>query len=202
MQINDALTLVRELRERVEQSDHYCCYRATTVAVSGFMAIAAGIAQSIWLSNPQANLGSYLQLWITVATVSVTVIGTEVWWRWHSTSSALRRQQTLVAISQFVPCLVAGVLITIVIYDQANEYAPMLPGLWSILFSMGICSSLRQLPASAIYVAGYYLLSGTLALSYARDEQALAPWAMIFTFGIGQLLSALVLRNRGNYVTS
>ena len=65
--------------------------------------------------------------------------------------------------------------------------------LWAILFSLGVFASSRQLPPSATLVALYYLVSGVICLALARGEHAFSPWAMAATFGVGQLLTAVVL---------
>jgi hypothetical protein len=78
----------------------------------------------------------------------------------------------------------------------------MLPGLWAIVFGLGIFASSRLLPKPVILVASYYLASGIVCLALAQGTAALSPWSMIGTFVVGQSLLALVLyltleRNRG-----
>ena len=69
----------------------------------------------------------------------------------------------------------------------------MLPGLWQILFSLGIFASCRLLPRAIFGVAVFYLASGLACLALARGELAFSPWAMGLPFGTGQLLAAAVL---------
>ena len=69
----------------------------------------------------------------------------------------------------------------------------MLPGLWQILFSLGIFASCRLLPRATFGVAVFYLASGLTCLALARGDAAFSPWAMGFPFGVGQLLAAAVL---------
>jgi hypothetical protein len=69
----------------------------------------------------------------------------------------------------------------------------MLPGLWQVIFSMGVFASCRFLPRQIFAVGVWYLAAGLtcLALGSAR---AFSPWAMGVPFGIGQLLVATMLR--------
>ena len=69
----------------------------------------------------------------------------------------------------------------------------MLPGLWQVLFSLGIFASCRLLPRATFGVAVFYLASGLTCLALARGEAAFSPWAMGLPFGVGQLLAAAVL---------
>ena len=68
-----------------------------------------------------------------------------------------------------------------------------MPGLWSILFALGVFASCRLLPRPCFAMGVYYLVAGTLCLVLARGSQALSPWSMGLTFGIGQLLTAVIL---------
>ena len=69
----------------------------------------------------------------------------------------------------------------------------MLPGLWSILFGLGVCASCWLLPPQMYAVAVYYLLAGAACILEGQGTAALAPWTMLATFGIGQFLTAAVL---------
>ena len=100
---------------------------------------------------------------------------------------------TRLALDQFVPCLVAGGLLTMVMAVSVPEGLVLLPGLWQILFGLGIFASCRLLPRAIWYVAAFYLLAGLGTLIVARGPMALAPWAMGGPFGIGQLMAAGVL---------
>jgi hypothetical protein len=69
----------------------------------------------------------------------------------------------------------------------------MLPGLWQVLFGLGIFASWRFLPHAVIWVAVFYLATGLWCLAQAQGQAALSPWAMALPFGVGQLVTAGVL---------
>jgi hypothetical protein len=106
---------------------------------------------------------------------------------------SLARRTTIFAVEQFLPSLVVGGLVTLVIVIRSNESVWMLPGLWSLLFSLGVFASLQLLPRSLAIAGGWYMLVGALALIWGKGEAALSPWFMGTTFGLGQLLTALIL---------
>ena len=98
------------------------------------------------------------------------------------------------AVEQLVPSGVAGMLVTAVLIKVAPETIWMLPGLWQILFSLGVFASARFLPRTIFAVAAWYLIAGLICLSWAATERVLSPWMMGLPFGIGQLLAAAVLQ--------
>jgi hypothetical protein len=69
----------------------------------------------------------------------------------------------------------------------------MLPGLWQIVFSLGIFASCRSLPRPMFAAAVWYLAAGLLSLAFANGVHAFSPFAMAVPFGIGQFYMAAVL---------
>lgn len=68
----------------------------------------------------------------------------------------------------------------------------MLPGLWQIVFSLGVFSSCRFLPRPMVLAGVWYLATGLVCLGLGNDR-ALSPWAMGIAYGAGQLLVAAIL---------
>jgi hypothetical protein len=68
----------------------------------------------------------------------------------------------------------------------------MIPGLWLIIFSLGVFSSCRFLPRPVLAAGVWYLLCGLLAVSLG-DARSLSPWVMGISYGVGQMLVAGVL---------
>jgi hypothetical protein len=69
----------------------------------------------------------------------------------------------------------------------------MLPGLWALVFSLGVFASCRLLPRAVAIAGAWYLSGAVLALAWGNGEAALSPWIMGVTFGGGQLLTAAIL---------
>jgi len=66
----------------------------------------------------------------------------------------------------------------------------MLPGLWAVIFSLGLFATHRLLPRAVFWVGMFYLACGAMALAGGRDGIALSPWTMGLPFVAGQLLMA------------
>jgi hypothetical protein len=195
MRIDDALSQVRTIQAQLARTERYCCYRWATVAASGCLAGVAAAAQATYVPYPLLDLREYLLLWIGVAIVSVAVCAAEILFRWQSQSHYAQRQ-TLAALRQFAPCLLVGAVWTWAIAATSPEHAALLPALWSTCFSLGVFASAAYLPPGGLAVGGYYLLAGLACILWGRGDQALQPWTMVITFGVGQSMAAMILFQR------
>jgi hypothetical protein len=193
MELHEALTQISVIRHQLARSERFHGYRAAPAAASGLLACLAGLGQSQWISDAMLQLDHYLILWFCVALISLITCWGDVWWRYRGSRGDLRRETTHLALEQFFPCLVAGGLLTVVIFRFARDVAWMLPGLWAIAFSLGLFASWRLLPAALFAVAFYFLAGGTFALTWAATTRTLSPWTMPLLFGVGQFASAAVL---------
>lgn len=193
MQLNDALTQIAEIRAQVERSRVYRGYRSVPVAVSGVLAIVAGVAQFRLIESPLQQPGHYVALWVSAALLSVVAAGGEIITRYRRTESETERARTRQAAGQFAPCLVAGGLVTAALLMSDGESIRLLPGIWCVLFSLGISASLRLLPRGVGGVAVFYLLCGLANILFARGAGMPAAWMMSVPFGVGQLWAAGIL---------
>ena len=97
-------------------------------------------------------------------------------------------------MGQSIVAVLAGILVTVVLLRVAPDSIWILPGLWQILFSLGVFASARFLPRAVFAVAAWYLIAGLICLSWAATDRTLSPWVMGLPFGIGQLLAAAILQ--------
>ncbi len=193
MELREALTQISEIRLQMARTEVFRGYRAMPVAFSGLLALAAAGFQTVWIPEPALHWDRFLGLWVSAAIISLVATGTEMVIRTRLSRSPWSREITWLAVEQFLPCLAAGGLLTFVLVRYSAESLWMLPGLWQVLFSLGIFASCRLLPRATFGVGVFYLAAGLASLILAQGDAALSPWAMGLPFGVGQLLSALVL---------
>jgi hypothetical protein len=194
MDLHEALTQISEIRQQVARTETFRGYRAAPVAFSAFAACLAAGLQTSLVPDPAANPLGYLGLWIGAALLSMFVTGLVMIWHCKQSPSSLTRPNTILAVGQFFPSVVAGGLVTFVLFQQVRQALLwMLPGLWSIFFSLGIFASYRLLPKATFWIGVFYMTAGVLCLLWARDDFAFSPWAMGVPFGVGQVLSAAIL---------
>lgn len=193
MELRDALQQISEIRQQMARSEVFRGYRSLTVGFSGGLGLLAAALQSLCVPAPATDLNRYLTLWIGVAAISTLVCGTELYLRAKNAGSGLARDMTRLAVEQFAPCLIVGGLLTICIAKFAPQVAWMLPGLWALMFGLGIFASYRLLPLPVIWAGLYYVICGCGCLRWGQDDYAFSAWQMAITFGGGQLLCAAIL---------
>lgn len=193
MELHEAMAQITEIRLRMAQAETFRGYRSATIGFTGSIAFVAGAIQALWLDEPATQVGPFLALWIGAAFLASTVAVVEMIIRCRRSGTRITGSVTRMALEQFLPCLIAGGLLTAVIVVNVPEAVWMLPGLWQILFSLGIFASCRLLPRPTNWAAAFYLVSGLTCLVVARGPSALSPWAMALPFGVGQWLAAAIL---------
>jgi hypothetical protein len=193
MELHEALTQITEIRSQLARTEVFRGYRAMPVAFSGGVAILAAVIQAASIADPRAQVGAYLALWVGAAVVSALAAGLEMIIRARNAATSVTRELTWLAIEQFCPCLVAGALLTVVLVRAVPDSMWLLPGLWQIVYALGIFASCRLLPRPTFWVAVFYLGTGLWVLSLGPEDAALSPWAMGLPFGAGQMLAAAVL---------
>lgn len=192
MELRDALAQIAEIRAGVAATERFRGYRAVPVAASGLLAAAAAAVQPHLVPAPATDLNAYLLLWLTVAAAGAAAAGVRIALRDWFDPHPLTRDVTRLAVAQFAPCLLAGGLVTAAVARHAPELGWALPGLWQVLFSLGIFASCRLLPRAVVWVGLFYLLAGTWNLGFGKLAP-FSPWAMGLPFGAGQLAAAGVL---------
>ena len=192
LDLREALAQITEIRERLAYGQTCVGFRSLPVAASGLLAFAAAVAQWLWLAPLPGGAAAFLTLWVGVAVCTTVLAGAEMAWRTWQSRSRMTRQVNWLAVEQFLPCLVAGAVVTLLVAQELPEAVWTLPGLWAILYSLGLFAAQRQLPTPIHHVASYYLVTGTLCLA-AGPHGLTAAAAMALTFGCGQLAVAAVL---------
>lgn len=190
MDVRDAAAQIAEIRQHLLRTTVCRGYRSATTVFTAFAAVVAASIQSAFVSSN--NHDKVLYVWLIAAGVSLLVVGLEMTIRTRR-ADAIQRESTRSAVSQFVPCLVAGALLTYVIVENVANMFWMLPGLWAVMFAMGLFASRPVLPRGVTLVAGYYLLAGLGSLVWASDDHQFSPACMAICFGVGQTLASIVL---------
>jgi len=190
--LNKAIGDISSIRMQVARSTEFRGYGPATLAATGVFAIAAAVAQAVWLPDPVNHVPAYLALWMTTAVISAGLIGSQMWARTRRIHSGLADEMIRMAVEQFLPSVAAGTLLAFVIPRYAPNEVWMLPGLWQLTFSLGVFSSCRFLPRPTLSAGAWYLATG-LGCIVLAGNRALSPWTMGVAYGVGQLLVAGVL---------
>jgi hypothetical protein len=190
--LNKALSDISSIRRQMAHSTEFRGYGPATLASTGVLAVAAAGAQARWLPDPANHVPEYLSIWIGTAAMSAALIGAQMYTRTRRIHSGMADEMIRMAVEQFLPSVGAGALITLVLVRDVPVALWMLPGIWQVIFSLGVFSSCRFLPRPVAAAGAWYLLSGLACIALA-DSRALSPWAMGIPYGAGQLLVAGIL---------
>lgn len=193
MELRDALVQIAEIRRQMAKNDVFRGYRSAPVAFSGLLALVGAVAQTRLVADPLTDPTLYISVWMAMAVLSVAAVATEMGVRMVWTHDWKYLEPTRLAVEQFLPPMIAGLLLTVILVRQSPEHLALLPGLWQILFSLGIFASARLLPKAIFLIGGFYLFSGVTVLIWARDGFSLEPWCMGLPFALGQLMTAVIL---------
>ena len=187
-----ALGDISSIRRQMASTTEFRGYGPATLAATGIFAILAAGAQGHWVPDPVSHISAYLSIWISTAVLSAVLTGVQMYTRTRRIHSGLSNEMLRMAVEQFLPSAGAGLLVTIVLLRYVPIATWMLPGMWQIIFGLGVFSSCRFLPRPMIAAGMWYLLTGLSCLAMG-GSQALSPWAMGISYGAGQLLVVAIL---------
>jgi hypothetical protein len=190
--LNRALGDISSIRQQIARTTEFRGYGPVTLCATGIFAISAAAAQALWVPDPAKHITSYLSIWIVTALVSAVLIGVQTVTRAHRMHSGIANEMIYMAVEQFLPAAGTGALLTLVLVQYASSAMWMLPGLWQLIFSLGVFSSCRFLPRAMVAAGMWYLLAGLTCIALG-ESRAFSPWTMGVSFGAGQFLAAGIL---------
>jgi hypothetical protein len=151
--LDRALADIVAIRSQLARGTEFRGYGPVTVAATGVLALLAAALQAIILPDPAADPFSYLVIWVGMAAAAVVLTGAEMMARTRREHGGLADEMLYAAVEQFIPAGVAGTLLTFVIYRFAPQALWMMPGLWQIIFALGVFASCRSLPRGMFAVS-------------------------------------------------
>jgi hypothetical protein len=193
MHLNDALDQIADIRLQMSQTRIFRGFRSATTLMSACIAVAASVAQAIWIPNPARDVDQYMELWFGAGLFCLAIVAVGMTIRYRRSDSPLERELALSVVQQFIPCLVIGGLVTFVLAAVAWQSLWLAPALWTIFFGMGILSCRQLLPAGTLLVGLFYLMCGLVSIAWAKTHGPFSPLAMGVPFGVGQAMAAGIL---------
>lgn len=190
--LNRALGDIRNIRRQMAQTTEFRGYGPLTLAATALLALVAASAQAFWLPDPAKHILLYVSIWVSTAVTSAALIAAQTVTRAHRIHSGLADEMIHLAVEQFLPCVGAGALLTLLLLQSVPSVLWMLPGLWQIIFSLGVFASYRFLPRPMV-AAGVWYLSTGLACIALGPSRALSPGSMGISYGVGQFLVAGIM---------
>ena len=200
-ELNQALVDIRNIRRQVAQTIEFRGYGPFTLSATALIALVAGSIQSHWLHEPSVHPVEYIALWLTIAVLCASMIATEMLTRANRLHSGMADEMVRIAVTQFLPAGTAGVLLPLVLLHVTPGVFWMLPGLWQIIFSLGVFASCRCLPRPMLLVGVWFLLTGFACVALG-DSRALDPVTMSAAYAVGMALVAAIHHRSATKVVS
>jgi hypothetical protein len=188
-----ALAEINAIRTQVARDTQFRGYGPASIAASGMIALLVAAVQSRIFKDGH-DFFAFFFIWAATAAIALGLTATEMIGRARRVHFGLANEMIQAAVEQFLPALVVGVLLTAVLARFAPRELWMLPGVWQLLFSLGVFASCRFLPRQTLAVGVWYLISGLTCLAMQSETRTFSPWSMGIPFGVGQLLVAAVLQ--------
>jgi hypothetical protein len=193
--LQQALAEIHSIRSHVARGTEFRGYGPASVAASGVLALLVAAFQTQWMTkHANSDFSIWLAVWAGTAAVSLLLSSFETFTRARRVHRGFAREMVQSALEQFLPALVVGSLLTVVLLRVAPQECWMLPGLWQLIFSLGVFASCRFLPRQMFAVGVWYLAAGLFCLAAGGATRTLSPWLMGIPFGAGQLMIAAVLQ--------
>jgi hypothetical protein len=213
MKVEQALNQISEIHQHLNKTEIYRGLRALPVAFTGILGIIGAALQNYFIT-PNPSLYSFTLYWFCIAAICIIPPGIVALYRYVYTETSLERRKTRQVTEQFIPCVIAGLIVMIITIIYEKYYHPnnlldshlhhplsvlyeqvsiFLAGLWAIILGLGLFAMRPFLPLRIGFPALYYLLAGGILLLLAIAENQPSPWNMGLTFGIGQIITSAVL---------
>ena len=206
MNIHRALSDIAEIRAQLDRTETYRGFRSSAVGFSVVVLAIGAWAQSRWVTDWASQADVYLMIWLAVAVLSAATAGVEMLIRSRVSGNRLVGKMHWSLASHIAPSFLVGFVVTLLIGAHAIEVVAeaggqqaksslvwALPGLWSMIYSLGLFNCRRDLPAQALGVAIYFLLAGVILLGCNWLTRDLGGWQMLASFGVGQAFLGAVL---------
>jgi hypothetical protein len=191
MDLSRALGQLADIHQQIAKGELYRGYRSLPIAASGAIGLGAAWTQApaLGASDP---LG-FVLYWTIVAACAAFVGASEIIYNYVVHDDRATRRRTRQVVGQFLPSVLAAAIITVSFVRLSAALVPLLPGLWAICFGLGTFASRLYLPRASGWIALFYFAAGAALLWAGQGPEHLRGWWVGGTFGIGQLLAALVL---------
>lgn len=189
--LSEALHSLSEIHAQLAKSEVYQGIKARQVMLSGLIGILAASVQARFILDGDAV--GFVWYWLLTGVVCAIVGASSAIHSYFLEDDALARRRTRIVAGQFAPCLAAGAFLTLALLPVLDQCIGLLPGLWAMLYALGLFSTRPYLPRATGWVGLYFVVAGTLLVSLQSMGKVPSPWSIACVFALGQFGLAYVL---------
>lgn len=177
---------LRYIRETMESAGSF-------TAVPGWGGVLMGLTAlgAMFVASFQANVKQWLLVWITGAILAISVGAVTTFLKARAAGLSLLRGPSRKFALSLTPPILAGGLLTVVLYLHGN--VELLPGLWLLLYGTGVVTggafSVRVVPLMGLC----FMFLGALALVFPGQW---SNWLLGFGFGVLHMAFGFIIARR------
>jgi hypothetical protein len=185
MEVRDALDRLDRIHDQLTRGEVYRGFRVPAVALVGCLGLVAAAGQP-W-AVPPGDPAAFVWYWSAVGAVGALVGFGAAVRSYLFREGEFERRRTRRVMGQFMPCVLAGALLTAAL-ARADAFVPLLPGVWAVVFGLGVVAVRPHLPPAVGLVGIGYVAAGGGLLAWLPAEPS--GWAVGGVFGACHLLTA------------
>ncbi len=189
MHVREALDRLDAIHDHLARAEEYRGFRTAAVALTGALGLMAAAVEPL-LAGPGAE--GFVVYWVAVAAVGAAVSGGPALFAHARTEDDFARRRTRRVLGQFLPCVLAGGAVAAGFVRGGPDLVAFLPGVWAVVFGLGVVAARPFLPPGVALVGPFYLLAGCLLVGRPPAAEQMG-WAVSGVFGVGHLGTALAL---------
>jgi hypothetical protein len=188
MEVHDALAQLDRIHDQLTKSEVYRGFRVPAVALVGCLGLLAAAGQQ-WVIEPGEG-AAFIWYWSAIGSVGALIgLGAAVR-SYLFREDEFEKRRTRRVMGQFLPCLLAGGVLTAAL-ARTEATVPLLPGVWAILFGLGVVAVRPHLPRAVGLVGIGYVATGAVLLARVPAEPD--GWCVGGVFGAWHLATAAAL---------
>jgi hypothetical protein len=188
MEVRDALDQLDRIHDQLTKTEVYRGFRVPAVALVGCVGLLAATAQQWVVSHNDP--AAFVWYWSAIGAAGVMLGFGAAVRSYLFREDDYERRRTRRVMGQFLPCVLAGGLLTVAL-ARTDAFIPLLPGVWAVVFGLGVVAVRPHLPRVVGIIGVCYVLAGGLLLAWKPPEPS--GWCVGGVFGIGHLITAAVL---------
>jgi hypothetical protein len=188
MEVRDALDQLDHIHDQLTRGEVYRGFRVPAVALVGCLGLLAAVGQG-WVVPP-GDAGAFVWYWSAIGAAGALVGFGAALRSYLFREDDFERRRTRRVMGQFLPCVLAGGLLTVAL-ARTESFVPLLPGVWAVVFGLGVVAVRPHLPRAVGAVGVGYVVTGGGLLAWQQSEPS--GWCVGGVFGAWHLATALAL---------
>jgi hypothetical protein len=186
----DPLEQIRFIRQTMESAGSF-----TLVPGAGQVVIGVTAMTAAYLASRASTNSRWLTIWVFEAALAMLIAGFAIARKARMARQVLFSGPAKKFALSFFPPLIAGLLITLLMYKAGAHMIPMLPAIWLMLYGTAVMTggafSVRVVPVMGICFLALGITSVFAPLSWGN-------WYMAFGFGgLHILFGSIIARKYG-----